>query len=242
MDIEKYTKTDYSELIQVWEASVRSTHFFLTEADIQFFKSSIEQQYFPAVTLYVIRNETNRIVAFMGLSDTLIEMLFVHPEEQGKGYGKRFIEFAVCKKHIRKVDVNEQNEKAHRFYLQRGFKVISRNETDGMGKPFPILHMKLETPRRIRREQRTIEQMIHLYCRHKEGNKKLCSSCKGLLEYAHTRLEHCPFGEKKSTCRRCPVHCYKPELRKRMQTVMRYAGPRMILYHPIAAIRHLLQK
>lgn len=103
-------------------------------------------------------------------------------------------------------------------------------------------YIKKKLSKRILREQRTVEQMIRLYCRHKEGNAELCPSCKELLQYAHARLERCPFGDKKTTCRRCPVHCYKPELRKRMQAVMRYAGPRMILYHPIAAIRHLLQK
>lgn len=73
--------------------------------------------------------------------------------------------------------------------------------------------------------------MIRLYCRRKEGNKELCPQCLELLEYARTRLSRCPFGENKTTCRLCPVHCYKPEMKKRMQEVMRYAGPRMLLYH-----------
>lgn len=102
--------------------------------------------------------------------------------------------------------------------------------------------MKQKIPKRIRREQQTVKQMIQLYCRHKEGNAELCPTCKELLHYAETRLERCPFGEEKSTCRNCTVHCYKPELRKRMQAVMRYAGPRMMLYHPIAALRHLLHR
>lgn len=68
--------------------------------------------------------------------------------------------------------------------------------------------------------------MIRLYCRRKEGNKELCPQCLELLEYARMRLSRCPFGENKTTCRLCPVHCYKPEMKKRMQEVMRYAGPR----------------
>ena len=62
----------------------------------------------------------------------------------------------------------------------------------------------------IAQEQRTVEQMIRLYCRRKEGNKELCPQCLELLEYARTRLSRCPFGENKTTCRLCPVHCYKP--------------------------------
>lgn len=94
----------------------------------------------------------------------------------------------------------------------------------------------------IEREQYTVEQMIRIYCRYKEGNKTLCPACQELLHYAHKRLAHCPFGEKKSTCRSCTVHCYKPEMKLRMQAVMRYAGPRMLFFHPIAAIRHLIHK
>lgn len=92
---------------------------------------------------------------------------------------------------------------------------------------------------RIEQEKRTVEQMIRLYCRKKEGNDTLCPSCVVLLEYALTRLSRCPFGEKKETCRVCSVHCYKPEMKERMRVVMRWAGPRMILYHPKAAILHV---
>lgn len=132
------------ELVEVWEASVRSTHHFLTEKEIRFFKPLVRDEYIPAVELYIIRNEQNRIAAFMGLSDEQIEMLFVHPSEQGKGYGKQFIEFAICDKHIFKVDVNEQNEKATSFYLNRGFEIVGRDETDPSGHPFPILHLSLK--------------------------------------------------------------------------------------------------
>lgn len=95
---------------------------------------------------------------------------------------------------------------------------------------------------RIQQEKQTVEQMIRLFCRKKEGNERLCPSCKELLEYAETRLSRCPFGEEKSTCRLCTVHCYKPGMRERMKTVMKWAGPRMLLYHPVAAIRHLWQE
>ena len=74
----------------------------------------------------------------------------------------------------------------------------------------------------------------------KEKNTVLCPDCEELLRYAHTRLDRCPFGEKKSSCKKCTVHCYKPVMRERMRQTMRFAGPRMIFYSPWAAIRHLL--
>ena len=90
-------------------------------------------------------------------------------------------------------------------------------------------------PSRIEQEKQTVERMVRLYCRKKEGNKQLCPRCEELLGYARIRLSRCPFGENKSTCRQCSIHCYKPEMKERMREVMRYAGPRMLLYHPVAA-------
>lgn len=92
---------------------------------------------------------------------------------------------------------------------------------------------------RIEEEKQTIAQMIHFYCRHKEKNQTLCSACSELLKYAHQRLEHCPFGERKKTCRQCTVHCYHSKMRQKIKEVMRFAGPRMIWYHPIWTLKHL---
>lgn len=138
------TPQDYDELLLLWEKSVRSTHHFLTEEDIQLYKPVVREEYFFAVELFIILNEEGRIAAFMGLSEELVEMLFVHPDEQGKGYGKQLMEYALREKHINKVDVNEQNEQAYQFYRHLGFNVTSRDATDAMGNPFPILHLKFK--------------------------------------------------------------------------------------------------
>ena len=94
---------------------------------------------------------------------------------------------------------------------------------------------------RMARESRTIETMIHMYCRDHHGRKgTLCHGCLQLLQYAVERLEKCPFQEGKTTCSKCPVHCYKSENRDRIRAVMRYAGPRMIYRHPIMAVFHMI--
>ena len=95
---------------------------------------------------------------------------------------------------------------------------------------------------KISHEQKIVEQMIRIYCRHKEGNKELCSDCEELLKYAIIRLEKCPFGDAKGSCKRCPIHCYNAKNRAQIRTIMRYSGPRMIIYNPLAAITHLLQE
>lgn len=99
--------------------------------------------------------------------------------------------------------------------------------------------METDKKPRITQEKRTVEIMIRLYCRKKEKNATLCPECEELLRYAHARLDHCPFGEKKSSCKKCPVHCYKPAMHERMREVMRFSGPRMLFYAPLEAIRHL---
>lgn len=92
---------------------------------------------------------------------------------------------------------------------------------------------------RIEKEIRIVELMVTIYCRRREGNAELCPQCRALVEYARARLAHCRFGNSKGSCRRCPVHCYSPAMRSHIRKVMRFSGPRMILYHPFEFLRHI---
>jgi Acetyltransferases len=141
--IELATLADFPEIIEVWEASVRATHDFLSENDIQYFKPLILNEYLEAVELFCVR-ENNKIVAFLGLSPDKVEMLFVHPNVFGRGIGKKLMRYAIHEKGIRKVDVNEQNPQVVGYYKHLGFEVMSRNPLDSRGKPFPILAMELK--------------------------------------------------------------------------------------------------
>ena len=95
-------------------------------------------------------------------------------------------------------------------------------------------------PRNIELDIKTVSAMVRIYCADKHGRRaELCDACSHLLSYADERLEKCPFQEEKTTCRDCPIHCYRPAERTAMKDVMRYAGPRMLWRHPLLAIRHL---
>ncbi|MCQ8880246.1 GNAT family N-acetyltransferase [Pseudoalteromonas shioyasakiensis] len=143
MKIESVNTEDFPELLSVWENSVRATHDFITEDDIAFFKPIIIEQAFPNVTLKCIKDEQKAILGFVGVHDSKIEMLFILDAARGEGIGKALLNYAVEQLDASKVDVNEQNPLAVGFYQHMGFKVISRSPLDDMGKPFPILHMKL---------------------------------------------------------------------------------------------------
>ena len=93
---------------------------------------------------------------------------------------------------------------------------------------------------RMKRENSTVTAMIALYCRKNHGSNELCAECTSLLDYARGCLDKCPFQEGKPTCGKCPVHCFKPDIRVKIRAVMRYAGPQMIYRHPIMAIFHLI--
>ncbi len=95
---------------------------------------------------------------------------------------------------------------------------------------------------RLARERLTIGKMVGIYCtaHHDSLDGALCDSCREFLDYAELRLEKCPYGEDKPTCANCPIHCYKPARKAQAQAIMRYAGPRMLLRHPVLAIAHQL--
>lgn len=94
---------------------------------------------------------------------------------------------------------------------------------------------------RIKREATTVEAMIAIYCRdHHQSTVKDCQTCSELQNYALDRLHHCPFHEGKTSCKNCPIHCYKPGIKEDIRQVMRYAGPRMMLRHPILTLYHFI--
>lgn len=101
----------------------------------------------------------------------------------------------------------------------------------------------------LAKELKTIVAMTHIYCRdhHKQdgeptpsGATSLCSDCKEFIRFAQFRLAKCPYGQIKPTCKHCPIHCYKKDMKALARTIMIYSGPRMLLKHPLLAIRHLL--
>ncbi|XBG77793.1 nitrous oxide-stimulated promoter family protein [Enterococcus cecorum] len=72
----------------------------------------------------------------------------------------------------------------------------------------------------ITEESKLISIMIQLYYQ-KHLNDEIGKD--EMLNYALDRLAFCRFGEKKTTCKKCPVHCYQKKYRQQMKVIMRYA-------------------
>jgi len=139
--IHKASLTDYPILVGIWESAVRATHDFLSEEDLEYYKSQLPL-YFQHVSLFVFKDNED-IKGFLGVSEDKIEMLFIDDKFRGQGVGKILLNFAINELNIRKVDVNEQNIQALAFYEHFGFKKYDRSELDSEGKNYPILYLSL---------------------------------------------------------------------------------------------------
>ena len=138
-------------LLQVWEDSVRATHLFLSDAEIKDIKAYVPQALNGIAHLVTAEDETGRPVAFMGIENGTLEMLFIAPEERGKGLGRRLLQYGMEHYAVRQLTVNEQNPQARGFYEHMGFHVYKRTDLDEQGNPYPLLYMR----RRIRQDGTT---------------------------------------------------------------------------------------
>lgn len=134
---------EYDRLVDVWRSAVMATHHFLGEADRVDIESRLIDTYFPQVRLTVM-DVGGQVIAFSGTAGDSLEMLFVAADSRGRGAGSELLAHAVQEQGVRRVDVNEQNEQAVRFYARRGFVVVGRSDHDEAGRPYPLLHMTLE--------------------------------------------------------------------------------------------------
>ena len=142
--------SDYTRLVQIWEDSVRATHDFLPNSYIDMLKNLVLTRYLDAVMLICTKDSCQRITGFAGVSAGKVEMLFIDPRYRGQGLGRQLLGYAIEHMNADELDVNEQNPQALGFYLKQGFEVIGRTEHDGLGQPYPLLHLRLRQQQQAR--------------------------------------------------------------------------------------------
>lgn len=130
------------QLTTIWEDSVRASHLFLSEAEIQEIKAYVPQALTGVSHLLVAERAQGQPVAFMGIEGPRLEMLFLSPAERGAGLGRQLLEYGIRHYHLLELTVNEQNPQAVGFYQHMGFETYRRTDCDEQGGPYPLLYMK----------------------------------------------------------------------------------------------------
>lgn len=144
IEVNEKTSTLINQLLEVWENSVRATHLFLSNEEIENIKKYVPQAIFEISHLIIAKNDNNTPIAFMGIENQKLEMLFIRNNERGKGLGKKLLNYGIENYNINELVVNEQNPNAKGFYEHIGFKAYKRREFDEQGNSYPIIYMRLE--------------------------------------------------------------------------------------------------
>jgi len=142
-NIEQYSDKDREQILNVWEKSVLATHDFLKPTDFKEIKTLVGTINFNDFEVYCLK-QNDELAGFIGVAERKIEMLFFSPEYIGKGFGRKLTDFAFSELKADKVDVNEQNTNAVKFYEKLGFKTYERTDKDDQGKDYPLLRMKMK--------------------------------------------------------------------------------------------------
>ncbi len=144
--LEVATPSLIEQLVAVWEKSVKATHLFLSEKEVEEIKKYVPQALNGIAHLIIAENEDGRPVTFMGIEEQKLEMLFVLPEERGKGLGGKLLRYGIENHSVNELTVNEQNPPAKGFYEHMGFHAYKRTDHDEQGNPYPLLYMKRKEP------------------------------------------------------------------------------------------------
>ena len=141
MKIRRGTDKDVPRLLEIWRSAVDATHQFVSAEDRTEIDAIVAGQYLPEAELWVVVDSDDRPMAFMGLAENSIDSLFVDPQVHGQGYGTALVEHALTIVPNPTVEANEQASNAVAFYVSRGFRIVGRSETDGDGRPYPLVHL-----------------------------------------------------------------------------------------------------
>ena len=141
---EERTENLINQLLEVWKDSVKATHTFLSNEEVEKIKEYVPRALIGISHLIIETGENGNPIAFMGIEENKLEMLFIKNSERGKGIGKQLLSYGIENYGVNNLAVNEDNPNAKGFYEHMGFVVYKRNELDEQGNPYPILYMRLE--------------------------------------------------------------------------------------------------
>ena len=144
IEIKERTPVFLEKLVDIWERSVKETHLFLSNEELEKIKKYVPTALSMVPLLMIETDPSGNPVACMGIDGSKLEMLFIAPEERGRGLGRKLLEYGIAEYDVKELVVNEQNPQAKGFYEHMGFRVRERSELDEQGNPYPVLFMEIE--------------------------------------------------------------------------------------------------
>ncbi len=144
LEVKNRSETLITQLLEIWEDSVTATHTFLSRSEINTIKKYVPSTLKRVSSLIVAEFDDNFPIAFMGIEETKVEMLFVKNIERGKGVGSLLLNYGINNYHVSEVTVNEQNPLTKTFYEHMEFKSYKGTELDEQGNAYPLIYMRLE--------------------------------------------------------------------------------------------------
>ncbi len=141
LEVQDRTPELIEKLLRVWEDSVRATHLFLSDGEIINIREYVPQALTGIAHLIIAEDDAGEPVAFMGIQEGSLEMLFIENAQRSKGLGRKLLEYGIEKHAVERLAVNEQNPQAKGFYEHMGFAVYKRTDLDEQGNPYPLLYM-----------------------------------------------------------------------------------------------------
>lgn len=141
IEIKTLTTDLIERLLLIWESSVRATHNFLSDEEINNIKKYVPDALKNIDHLIILEDTSKQPLGFMGISNQALEMLFIADKNRGKGLVKQLLTYGIEHYAVQKLTVNEQNSLARGFYEHMGFQTYKRSEFDEQGNNYPILYM-----------------------------------------------------------------------------------------------------
>lgn len=135
--------TDIKKLSAIWFDASLKAHPFIGEPRLLEQRRLIEEEYLPKAETWVAC-VSGEAIGFISLLDRFIGGIFIAPDKQGMGAGRKLISHALARKGALSLEVYTANEQAVHFYTSLGFKEISRRDVDDFGYPYQnaALHLK----------------------------------------------------------------------------------------------------
>jgi len=132
MQIRFMNDKDMDGVISLWLAASKKAHHFIDYEYWQSKQGEMRNVYLPLAETCVLENE-GEIKGFISVVGHVLAALFVHPDHQGKGYGRALLEYVKERVPRLELKVYKDNANAIRFYSRQGFSVVEETVDEETG-------------------------------------------------------------------------------------------------------------